>query len=125
MKTAKKAANPLPAHLSTEAKAIWREVIARNPHSTALLKVACEAYDRLQQARREVGKDGLTLVTPAGLQYEHPALKIEKEARSGFLQAWRILARDMKSPEKLGRPPTKRELEWTRLIGGETGKSSA
>ncbi len=123
---AKKATGGIPAHLSAEAKAIWREVITRcNPNSTALLKVACEAYDRLQQARREVARDGLTLVTPTGYRQEHPALKVEKEARSGFLQAWRILARGMTSSQDIGRPPTKRELKFSRIIGGETRKQGA
>jgi len=32
-------------------------------------------------------------------------LRIEKEARSGFLQAWRMLNLDIEPPGPMGRPP--------------------
>jgi len=103
-----------PKHLSDEASAVWDSVVAQkklSPGALVTLRIACEAFDRLQDARRVVAEDGVTIDTPTGYKREHPALKIEKEARSGFLQAWRLL-KVGEAPQDVGRPPEKRKFGW-------------
>ena len=86
-----------PKHLSREAKRIWRQLNATwqfESDSLLVLRVGLEAFDRLQDARRILSEDGLT--TKMGQDegariLKHPALEVEKNARSGFLQAMRLL----------------------------------
>lgn len=109
-----------PNHLSIETKAIWRKVCKQwelKETDLVLLKVALEAYDRLQNARRGIAKQGATYKTDTGYIRENPLLKIEKEARGGFLQAWRMLDIGEGPPDPVGRPPTKREIDWNKMLG--------
>jgi P27 family predicted phage terminase small subunit len=107
---AKKKGAP-PAHLSSEAKVIWRDVVDLvGETGVHPLRVVCEAYDRLQDARRLIDKEGVTYTTKTGFKREHPALKIEKEARTGFLAAWRLLK--LGDVDPVGRPPQKRKFDW-------------
>ena len=69
-----------------------------------ILKVALESYDRLLQARTEVERDGQIINDHLGKR-QHPALRLEKEARSGLLQAWRLLNFDIEPPGPIGRLP--------------------
>ena len=84
-----------PSDLSNEAKKIWnkicREYDGLDTYFHTILKVCLESYDRLQQARRVIDEEGPMLKTPTGFARENPMLKIEKEARSGFLQAAKML----------------------------------
>lgn len=97
-----------PATLSAEAKRIWRNMNAEwtfDGQALLILKVALEAYDRLQEARRILDAVGCTYTTGTGFEREHPLVKIEKEARNGFLAAWRMLNLDIEPPGETGRPP--------------------
>ncbi len=100
---------PAPKSLSPEAKRIWnnicKEYASLDTYFYTLLKVALEAYTRLQDARELIDKEGVCVKTPTGYQKEHPALKIEKEARSGFLQSMRMLNINIEIPGEVGRPP--------------------
>lgn len=83
-----------PSGLSSEAGRLWRRMnqgFSLDPHGQQSLLIACEALDRLRSAQAEIRRDGITIKTPTGHLKEHPGLKIEKEARSGFLQAWRLV----------------------------------
>ena len=85
-------------HLSKESLAIWKrlgEGFNFGDDHLLLLKVALEAYDRLQEARLQIEKEGSTYKTESGYTRPHPCLQIEKEARAGFLQAWRMLNLDL------------------------------
>ncbi len=109
----------IPNNLSIEAKNGWKELESCFELEEGLyivLKVMFEAYDRLQQARREIKKRGLIIKHPkTGFERENPALKIEKEARSGFLQAWRQLGIDI-DVKDVGRPTDDRRLEWEKKL---------
>ncbi len=63
-----------------------------------LLEVALQALDRLEEARALIAAEGLTSGKPGGLVRLHPALKVEKEARAGFLMAWRALGLGLDPP---------------------------
>ena len=106
-----------PKHLSGEAKKIWRDLISAaklSEESLVILKTALEAYDRLKQARETIDKDGITYKTESGYVRPHPALQIEKEACSRFLQSWRMLGIGMEAP--IGRPTDDRELTWEEKV---------
>jgi len=97
-----------PSHLSREAKKIWREIDGNwvlDVGDYPILKTALEAYDRLQAAREVVKEHGLIIKDPSRRLRANPALKIEKEARSGFLRAWKQLGIDEEPPGPMGRPP--------------------
>ena len=90
----------IPEHLSKESKEIWKKLdlsFLLEASHRVLLKVALESYDRYQEARRNLDSEGLTYKV-GNLIKENPAAKIEKEARSGFLQAWRLLQFDVDPP---------------------------
>jgi len=92
-----------PKHLSPEAKRIWRRVNAEyvlTPDGAAILQVALENWDRAQQAREQVSREGLT---PEGRR--HPGCDVERQAYGLFLRAMRQLALDIIPPSsKRGRP---------------------
>jgi phage terminase small subunit len=59
----------------------------------ALIQSALEALDRADEAAGILRQEGLTFTTAStGAVHVHPALRIEKDARSHFLAAWRALA---------------------------------
>ena len=97
-----------PRHLSKESKKIWKELnneFGLDRSFKVILKTALEAYDRLTEARKQIDEEGITVTTPTGYSKEHPALKVEKQSRDGFLQAWRMLNLDVEPPFDIGRPP--------------------
>ena len=58
-----------PAHLTPETATWWRSVVTDyelEPHHVRLLTATCEAWDRLQQARETIDRDGLTVRTGDG-----------------------------------------------------------
>ena len=90
-----------PKHLSREAKKIWRTINHERvmPDSyLVILRVSLEAYDRLQAARKILDEEGIYYKTETGYKREHPCLRIERDARSGFLAAWRQMNLNMELP---------------------------
>ena len=73
-----------PAYLQPATRAWWEVVTAHwdlQEHHVRLLTLAAEAWDRGQEARQQILRDGLTTGTKAGGLRAHPAL------RSGGLPA--------------------------------------
>jgi phage terminase small subunit len=82
-------ADTAPAHLSPAMRDFWRRILKENglrAFQGPILRVACEAYDRAEQARRLIAKDGLLLNNR-----RHPALDIETQSQGLFLRAMRQL----------------------------------
>ena len=81
-----------PAHLSERSQALWREIVPRrasSPERLELLIVALEARDRMEQSRLAIAEAGMTTTTATtGAVHLHPLLRVEKESRGQFLQAW-------------------------------------
>lgn len=97
---------PPPSGLSAAAKKVWKDISAEwvlAADTLILLKTALEAYDRMQQAKRQIDKDGITVTSASGLLRTHPSLRTEKEAGGRFLQAWRQLGFGQESPTEVGR----------------------
>src|SRR5664279_5068224 len=93
-----------PPHLSQEMRRFWGTVIKEyelEAEALLTLRAACENWDRAQQARELVTKEGLVL---GGKR--HPAVDIEKQAYGLFLRSVRALGLDVIPPGSLsaGRP---------------------
>src|SRR5215218_6882412 len=90
-----------PAHISTEAGAWWRDVVRDydlEPHHLRLLQAACESWDRAQLARQAVATDGITFKDSSGNLKAHPAVAIERDARTMFARLVRELDLDAEGP---------------------------
>lgn len=92
-----------PSHLSLEMRKFWGQVVKEyelEVEALLTLRAACENWDRAQQARELVTKEGLVL---SG--HRHPAIDIEKQCYGLFLRSVRALGLDVVQPGPIGRPP--------------------
>jgi phage terminase small subunit len=101
-----------PAHLSPETAAWWRQTVAAyelEPHHLKILEAACDAWDRLVTARAEVLRDGSTIEGARGKK-QHPAVAVERDARTAFARLVRELDLDEPTPPSSPymRPPSLR-----------------
>ena len=100
-----------PAHLAPETADWWCAVLGDyelEAHHLRLLRLACEAWDRCQQAREILDRDGLTVPTGDGGLKAHPAIGIERDARTAFARLLRELDLDAEPPPDRARPPALR-----------------
>lgn len=97
-----------PEHLQPDTRKWWLSVhsdYALEPHHTRLLTLAAESWDRCQQARAAVDRDGITVGTADGGLKAHPAIAIERDARLAFARLVRELDLDVDPPSSSRRPP--------------------
>lgn len=98
-----------PAHLSAEAQEWWHDVMreyALEPHHRHLLQAACEAWDRMGQARAELAAHGgLTFKDQREVIRAHPAVAMERDARVAFARLVRELDLDAGAVSEAPRPP--------------------
>ena len=98
-----------PGHLSAEASTWWRNVVNDfdlEAHHLHLLQCACEAWDKMSLARREIAAHGsLTFRDNAGNIKSHPANAIERDSRTAFARLVRELDLDAGAPSEARRPP--------------------
>ena len=97
-----------PAHLTRETAAWWRAVLGEydlEAHHMRLLRLACESWDRCQQALDILDRDGLTTQTESGGLKAHPCIGIERDARLAFARLLRELDLDAEPPPDRARPP--------------------
>jgi phage terminase small subunit len=95
--------------LSDEAATWFGEVLDAfdlEPHDVMLLTAAAECWDRLQEARRMLDRDGLVVITGSGVK-AHPACAVERDCRMAFARLVRELALDA-MPEPDVRIPRRR-----------------
>ena len=98
-----------PLHLTPETAEWWQSVLTDyelEEHHVRLLRLACEAWDRCQQAREQLDRDGLTIGTADGGLKAHPCVAIERDARLGFARLVRELDPDAGAPSESRRPPS-------------------
>lgn len=73
-----------PADLRRETAAWWR-VVTRDydleMHHLRMLEAACRAWDRMEQAREILARDGLTCTTADNGLKAHPCVGIERDFR--------------------------------------------
>jgi P27 family predicted phage terminase small subunit len=99
---------PPPAHLSPAAQAWWRSTIENYvlaEHHLKLLQILCENWDRYQEARELLGREGLVLQGRQGPK-PHPAAAIAHDAALIVMRATRELDLDVAPPvsERIGPP---------------------
>ena len=97
-----------PKHLVSATGRWWESVMADyelEPHHVRLLTLAAEAWDRGQQARKIVKKEGLTYNDRFGQPRPRPEVSIERDSRIAFARLVRELCLDIEPPKDTGRPP--------------------
>lgn len=85
-----------PSSLGKTGRIFWRRVHATwgdfDARHLELLRMACEALDRAEQAREAIRRDGITVPTADGTSIKsHPALGVERDCRIGFARLMREL----------------------------------
>lgn len=99
-----------PAHLSDKAKEWWRKLSAEYPlqdsHAQLLLTAALTAFDRANEARAILKRQGLTTEDDKGKTRAHPMCAVERDAVKTMLAALHALNLDLEPlAEKPGRQP--------------------
>lgn len=93
-----KAVDP-PAHLRQNEHDLWVAIVRENRFedaaSLALLRTALESHQRARMCREVIDKDGQTFRDRFGQVRSHPLLAAERDARSAFIQAMRVLNLDL------------------------------
>jgi hypothetical protein len=81
----------------------WVESVLRSwelePHHIKLLLLAAQHWDRAQNARREIEKDGATFLDRFGCPKVRPEVLIEKDSSICFCRILRELSLDIEAPE--------------------------
>jgi hypothetical protein len=78
------------------------EQYGRDVEVAYLARCAAEAWERAEDARELVKREGMTVVVGRGC-FAHPGIKVETQARAGFLAALRVLRQPARRA-KVGRP---------------------
>lgn len=101
----------VPEHLSDESKAWYQQVateFAMDQHHLFLLQCACENWDRSQSARREIEKNGLTVLDRFDQLHARPEIAIEKTSKAAFVRVVRELRLDSDDSPETPRMPRNR-----------------
>ncbi|MDN4982305.1 P27 family phage terminase small subunit [Bradyrhizobium sp. WYCCWR 13022] len=108
-----------PPHLTDPTRLWWRSVVreyALEPHHLRLLQAACECWDRLQQSRELLARDGLVVEGREGGVRPHPAVAIERDSRISFARLVRELDLDTEpAPSVRTAPPALRSNRRSSL----------
>jgi hypothetical protein len=97
-----------PSHLRQETAEWWAAVNREfdlEHHHRRLLRLACEAWDRGQEAREAIAEHGSVYVDRFGQPRARPEVAIERDSRISFARMLRELALDVEGPTEGGRPP--------------------
>jgi len=71
----------------------------------AILQAGLEAFDRAAKAMQTINKEGMTLPDRFGALKAHPLLNTERDARSQWLHALKMLNLDIEPlKDRAGRP---------------------
>ena len=111
--TGPKSERTAPDYLQPATRAWWESVVTRwelEPHHVRLLTLACVAWDRHEEARALLEREGLTTGTKAGGRRCHPAVRIESDCRLQFARLVRELDLDLDAPPAASRPAPLRSL---------------
>lgn len=91
-----------PSHLRADGRRLWRRLVVAyvfEPHHLAILEAACQARDRMTEAREAIERDGLLVEGRFGPR-AHPAIAVERDSRLAMMRALRELGLDLEqAPE--------------------------
>ncbi len=111
-KTSTNRRNPkAPTHLQEATRAWWRDVVRDyllEPHHLRLLTLAGESWDRCQQAREAVTKDGAYIRDRWGQLKAHPGIAVERDNKIAFARLIREIDLDCEGPAASPQPPALR-----------------
>lgn len=98
-----------PGHLSPKRRRLYRRVaddfeLWREPHALEVLRLACEALDRGDDARAAIAKHGTTYDDRFGQPRARPEIAIERDSRLAVARLFRELSLDGGAPDD-ARPP--------------------
>jgi P27 family predicted phage terminase small subunit len=101
--------HPPPKGLSRAARSWWRRLVAEYQISDAagelLLEQSLRCFDRAEQARQVLDRDGVTTTDSRGRPKTHPATSVERDCRAGMLAALKALNLDLEPlRDRAGRP---------------------
>jgi P27 family predicted phage terminase small subunit len=102
-----------PSHLRASTRRWWLDVVTTwelQAHHVRLLTLAAESWDRGQDAREQIKRDGLTVPTKAGGPRLHPCVRVETDSRLAFARLLRELDLDVAPPAEVRRPPSLRSI---------------
>lgn len=99
-----------PKHLSDESKGLYRQIVREynidDPAGLSILKVAFEAFDRAEAARKAIEDEGMQVKDRFDVMKAHPLIGPERDARGQFLTALKAMNLDLEPlHDKPGRPP--------------------
>ena len=89
---------PPPKHLEKPERILWGKIVALysfDDAALALLASAMEAHGRMRRCREIVDRDGEVISDRFGQSKPNPATTIERDARSAFHQAMKMLSLDL------------------------------
>ena len=102
-----------PRHLSASTRRWFtsvREHYELEDHHLRLLTLACESWDRCQQARAVIDAEGMIFLDRFGAPRARPEIAIERDSRLAFARLVRELDLDVEPPPEASRPPTLRSI---------------
>jgi P27 family predicted phage terminase small subunit len=109
----------VPSHLSTSSRS-WLQGLLEEYDFTLsewrLALLAAEAFDRAQTARRQLGREGLTIESPRGDLKPHPATVIARDSAALYSKLVAQLGLD-DEPEEEPTGPVRRD-SLGRKVGG-------
>jgi P27 family predicted phage terminase small subunit len=90
-----------PSYLAPTTRAWWIDIVHEfeiSPHQGRTLECAAQSWDRYQEARQLLAKEGLTFVDSKGMIRAHPLCAVERDNRISYLRALRELGLDKAEP---------------------------
>ena len=102
-----------PGHLKAATRRWWQSVVSDwqlEEHHVRLLTLAAESWDRCQEARELIAREGLTCPTKSGGPRLHPAVRVETDSKIAFSRLLRELDLDVAPPADAKKPPSLRSL---------------
>lgn len=95
-------------HLEAPERKLWRDFTESgdmgDAYSQKLLLTALEAHQRARKAREAIDKEGMTVTDKWNQTKPHPLLTCERDSRSAFLTAMKMLNIDVIESGPVGRP---------------------
>jgi phage terminase small subunit len=76
-------------------------------HHVRLLTLACEAFDRGQEAREQIAKHGMVFEDRFGSPRARPEIAVERDSRIAFARLCRELDLDGEPAPEAPRPPVR------------------